>query len=770
MRHDRIAPAARTSRTWLRAAALLLALLPGFTSAATLAWIPNASSNDLSVLDTANNSVSGPPVALSATPVGVAVAASKVYVTHDSGDLAVIDKTTRNVTTPLNFGIGTLGVTLNRDGTRLYVSNSSNGHVHVVDTATNTLITSIAVSEPRGLALSPDDSRLYVASNGSGVNPQLLSIDTATNTLRPNGEQVGVRLSPYGVAVSPDGTRVYVTGQTNGVVSVVDAVNHVKLTDITVGSQPRGIAVNSAGTRVYVALSGTSFQALAVVNATTNTFIHAVNVGSNPWGLDVSGDGSRVYVANTSSGTLSVVNTANDADSVVATVFVGSQPSAFGRFLDATPPPPPTPPVLGDVPDQNGTVGTAFSLSLAGYVTPTNGDPILSYAIAAGALPAGLSLDTASGAISGTPQLAGNGYSISVTASDKDGASNADTITFSIAMPGSVPPQDILVGSYTGSVRGFVPGANGNAAPYRVLAGTTTALQYPYSLTYEPKEDVLYVGDFYGQAVRVFPVGANGDATPRRVLDSPFVGQAHVVAVDTLHDELVVAGSGCILCTWPRTASGSDLFTRRIYWGGNSGTQLNNPFGLALDPENDLIYVGDTDFSSSPTPYAGKVLVFPRTANGDVAPSRIIKGPATRIGSGTAVYIALDPDMQLLYVLTSSIDAVNSSLRHARILVFSAAADGDVAPLRAIEGAATQLDIPSDQYPYALSLDPASQRLLVSIYSNTATSNRVLAFFAGDSGDVAPLLSLGGANTGFDKIGGAVAVPDRILRNGFEVP
>jgi DNA-binding beta-propeller fold protein YncE len=267
--------------------------------------------------------------------------------------------------------------------------------------------------------------------------------------------------------------------------------------------------------------------------------------------------------------------------------------------------------------------------------------------------------------------------------------------------------------------------------------------------------------------VRVFPVGANGDAAPRRVLDSAFLGQVHVLAVDTQHDELVVTGSGCIVCTWSRTASGSDGPTRRIAWGGNSGTQTNNPFGLVLDPANDLIYVGDSDFSSSATPFAGKVLVFPRSANGDVAPTRVIKGPTTRLGPGSP-YLAFDPAMQLLYVLTSNIDAANSGLKHARILVFSAAANGDVAPLRAIEGPATQLDISSSQYPYGLTLDADSQRLLVSIYSNTAASNRVLAFFAGDSGNVAPLLSLGGASTGFDKISGAVAVPDRILKNGFD--
>jgi YVTN family beta-propeller protein len=756
-------PGSRRLALARHAAALICAVLPGLAGSAPLAWISNNGSSNLSVIDTASDSVSGAPVFLSPQPTGVAVGASKVYVVHDSGQFAVIDKATRNVTTPLNLGGGLLGVALSPDGTRAYVGNESTNAVFVINTATNAQITSFSLQQPRGIAVSPDGSRVYVACDDMFA-PRLAIINATNNTVLPN--QVALPPGPYGVAVSPNGQRVYVSNEVANSVSVVDAVSNVKLTDVFLaGVNPRGIVVDRSGTRAYVAMYGSG--QVATIDTSTNTSLGSVFAGGNsPIGIDVNADGSRVYVANNGSGTVGVINTATSA--LIGTVFVGQQPFALGRFIEEPPPPAPVPPVMNDVPDQNGMVGAPFSLALAGYVVQTNGDPILSYAIASGTLPAGLNLNTSSGVISGTPQLAGTGYTISVTATDKDGASNADTIRFSIAMPGSVPARDILVGSFNTSVRGFGPGANGNAAPSRVIAGTTAQVQYPLSMSYEPKEDVMYVGDFYGQAVRVFPVGANGDATPRRVLDSVYVGQVHVLAVDTQHDELVLATSGCILCTWSRTASGSDGPLRRVSWGGNSSTQLNNPFGLALDPAHDLMFVGDSDFGSSATPYAGKVLVFPRTAAGDVAPARVIKGPTTRLGPN-ASYLAFDATMQLLYVLTSSVDAADSSLRHARILVFSAAADGDAAPLRAIEGPATQLDIPSTQYPYGLSFDAPTQRLLVSIYSNTNAGNRVLAFFAGDSGNVAPLLSLGGANTGFDKIGTAVAVPDRILRNGFDI-
>lgn len=47
----------------------------------------------------------------------------------------------------------------------------------------------------------------------------------------------------------------------------------------------------------------------------------------------------------------------------------GGAASAFGRFIMAAAE---VPPVLDDVPDQTGTVGTAFTLDLSPYVIRTN--------------------------------------------------------------------------------------------------------------------------------------------------------------------------------------------------------------------------------------------------------------------------------------------------------------------------------------------------------------------------------------------------------------
>lgn len=742
--------------------ATLMVVSPLLAQAEPMAWISNQGSNSLSVIDTATDTLSGGPITLPPLPHAVAVSATRVYVTHGNGILSIIDKATRMVSTK-SFPSNTLaGVAVGPDGSRVYASGYGTDQLFVIDTTTNNAVATLPISDPIGIAVKPDGSRAYIAYD-DGFTARIAVLDTTSNTLLPPIGLAGREAT--GIAVSPDGTRLYVTlGATDRVAIVHLDTNAVSYLDT--GGEPRGIVVNHAGTRAYFTKYTTN-QVGVIDTATGAVIDHFFPGGSGPWGIDVSADDSRVYVANHDSSNVGIHNVVSHT---TVTRSVGSLPVAFGRFID-TYVPPQLPPVLGDVPNQNGTAGVAFSLDLANYVTTTNGDPILSYDIVAGALPVGLDLDTVTGLINGTPALAGRGASITVNVSDDDGASTSDTIAFTIAPPAGAAPFDVMVSSYNASVRGFSQALNGNVAPSRMLTGATTQLMHPLAMAYEPTTGELYVGDsdYSGNnAVRVFAANADGNVAPTRVLDTRFDRRPNALAVDLLHDELVVVGSGCWPCTWPRTAIGAATTLRSLAWGGNSPTQGNNPVSVALDPDNDLMFIGDNDFSNSPTPNLGKVLVFPRTANGGVAPSRVIKGATARIGIG-APYLAFDPVTRQLFVLTNDIDPGNIGIRHARILAFHADADGDVAPLRAIEGAATQLDIPSIDAPYGLSFDSMTQRLLVSIYSNSNAGNRVLAFYAGDNGNVAPLISIGGASTGFDRIGHAAVVPVKLLfRNGFE--
>ena len=67
------------------------------------------------------------------------------------------------------------------DGTRAYVTNQTSNTVSVINTGTNTVVTTITgFTIPRGVAFSPDGTRAYVANVAAAT---ISVVDTATNTV-----------------------------------------------------------------------------------------------------------------------------------------------------------------------------------------------------------------------------------------------------------------------------------------------------------------------------------------------------------------------------------------------------------------------------------------------------------------------------------------------------------------------------------------------------------------------------------------------------------
>jgi YVTN family beta-propeller protein len=58
------------------------------------------------------------------------------------------------------------------DGTRAYVTNQNSGSVSVINTATNTVVTTLnGFNSPRSVAVSPDGTRAYVTNPGVNTFP-----------------------------------------------------------------------------------------------------------------------------------------------------------------------------------------------------------------------------------------------------------------------------------------------------------------------------------------------------------------------------------------------------------------------------------------------------------------------------------------------------------------------------------------------------------------------------------------------------------------------
>src|SRR5260370_10043794 len=115
------------------------------------AYITNVNSNTVSVIDTMTNTVIATiPVGLNPFGVVVSFDGSKVYFTHVGG-VSVIDTVTNTVVATIPVGLSSSccgGVAVTPDRSKVYIVNSIANTVAVIDTATNTAISSPTPAQP----------------------------------------------------------------------------------------------------------------------------------------------------------------------------------------------------------------------------------------------------------------------------------------------------------------------------------------------------------------------------------------------------------------------------------------------------------------------------------------------------------------------------------------------------------------------------------------------------------------------------------------------
>ncbi|MGB9404688.1 MAG: YncE family protein [Candidatus Acidiferrales bacterium] len=250
-------------------------------------------------------------------------------------------------------------------GPYAYVSNQFGSSVSVISTSTGTVVATIPIGTdcgeicpaPAGLAVTPDGSRVYVATNFGTV----VVIATSTNTVSTTITLRSVcdcSSNPIGVAITPDGTRAYVTDLGQRAVQVIDTTpsdDNYNAVTATITADDFGslwaIAISPDGTAAYVTefnpeSEGTTSTVhridtnLADIEAETyNTETDTITVGNNPTGLAFTPDGASVFVTNNADNTVSVITTADvgcEDCSPVTTFGVGPGPYSVAITPDGT--------------------------------------------------------------------------------------------------------------------------------------------------------------------------------------------------------------------------------------------------------------------------------------------------------------------------------------------------------------------------------------------------------------------------------------------------
>lgn len=272
--------------------------------------------------------------------------------------------------------------------------------------------------------------------------------------------------------------------------------------------------------------------------------------------------------------------------------------------------------------------------------------------------------------------------------------------------------------------------ANGGEAPVKVLAGAATGLNNPRGIAVEPSGATFAVN--YNASPQSMSAYAgdwqNGDTAPSKTLAGISTGLADPqdVAIDSSGRTYTANLNGDVTVHAADWAAGNTAPIRSIPTRG-ANTGLIDPQGIDATDDG-TIYVTQTlrDGSFPPTRF-GQVRVFSPTASGDVAPIRTISGSNApgNTGMGYATGVAVGPD-GLIYV-AADWDGVK---------VFSASADGDVAPVKALSGSASRVAF------------DASGRLYVADHN----ASEIRTYEAGFADGASPIKTLTGGSSGLSRL------------------
>lgn len=296
------------------------------------AYISNYGSNNLSVINTATNTVTA-TVATGMWPYSCAVTpnGTKAYVTNfGSNTISVINTATNTVSATIPMTSFPAGLVITPDGSKVYVTNSNGTTISVISTATDVVIASVPLTAQYvyDLAITPNGATIYAARSNF-----IYVISTASNTVTSTINAANGSDNFVTTAITPDGTKAYTVCAGGNRVAIINTATKTITGYINVGTNPFGISITPNGTAVYVANRGSNN--ISVIDIAANAVTATIPVGTFPVGIDITPDGTKAYVTNRNSNNVSVINTSTNT--VDATVGVGTNPGSFAKFI-GTPP------------------------------------------------------------------------------------------------------------------------------------------------------------------------------------------------------------------------------------------------------------------------------------------------------------------------------------------------------------------------------------------------------------------------------------------------
>jgi hypothetical protein len=214
--------------------------------------------------------------------------------------------------------------------------------------------------------------------------------------------------------------------------------------------------------------------------------------------------------------------------------------------------------------------------------------------------------------------------------------------------------------------------SGGNIAPSRIIAGTVANLLSPTDVSLDKVRNLLYVADDLFIHVYASASTVNGNAAPVRDLTTNF--QLSGIFIDGASDRLYVAdqaGNAVAVYDHASTLNGPITANRAVQ---GAATHLSGPAEVQIDGAGRLVV--SNSLAPSVTIYANAA-----TADGDIAPVAEIAGANTGLSVPTQIFVDT----------TSTGTLYNADPGAARVAVWGNlnTANGNTAPTRVIKGTAT---------------------------------------------------------------------------------
>jgi YVTN family beta-propeller protein len=212
----------------------------------------------------------------------------KLYVaSEDTGTAVVLDAATGKTLAVFTVGREPEGVGISHDGRWVYVSSEVDDEVTVIDTQIDAAVATVPTcARPRAIVFARSSPRAYVSCEDA-AKVALFDVQRHREIRRLRVPGLGAR--PMGVALSPDEQTLYVaTGRGGTLVAMATQKRHRVRASVAVGQRPWGISVSADGRRIYTA-NGPSND-VSIVDAASMKVLERVVVGGGPWDTLVQDD------------------------------------------------------------------------------------------------------------------------------------------------------------------------------------------------------------------------------------------------------------------------------------------------------------------------------------------------------------------------------------------------------------------------------------------------------------------------------------------------